>query len=221
MAKATQKDIDALLACLQLPVLQGSVQLEAREVHHVSGWGCKVDVPHEHAHRSMADIRTILEASGLEPMAKEKALNCFTLLAKAEGAVHGKPADEVCFHEVGALDSIVDICLAAALFVRINPRHFVCSPLPMGEGGVHCAHGWLPTPAPAVLELLQGVPVCSFAGHGETVTPTAIALLKAFDAKFGPWPSMRIDERALVYGTKVFENAPNGCVWALGPAAGC
>ena len=92
----------------------------------------------------------------------------------------------------------------------------MCSPLPLADGGVHCAHGWLPTPAPAVLELLRDVPVCGFAGKGETVTPTAIALLKALGVSFGPWPSMRIERRALVYGGRVFPDAPNGAVWACG-----
>lgn len=218
MAGVTQDDLDALLASLRLSALHGSVRLEPRSVNHVAGWGCAVTLPHEHEHRSLVDVRAIIAASDLDEKASALADACFVLLAEAEGAVHGKPADEVCFHEVGALDSIVDICLASALFARLAPARFVCSPLPMGEGGVHCAHGWIPTPAPAVLELLRDVPVCGFAGRGETVTPTAIALLKAFGADFGPWPAMRIRERALVYGTRVFDNAPNGSVWALGPA---
>ena len=217
MARATQNELDALLAALHLPALEGTVRLEPRSVNHVAGWGATVTLPHEHTHRTLADIRAIIAGSDLDDRAKELAVGCFTLLAGAEGAVHGKPVDEVAFHEVGALDSLVDICLSAALFARLAPARFVCSPLPMGEGGVFCAHGWLPTPAPAVLELLQDVPVCGFAGQGETVTPTGVALLKAFGADFGPWPAMRIRERALVYGGKVFENAPNGIVWALGP----
>lgn len=218
MAAVTQDDLDALLDSLRLAALHGSVRLEPRSVHQVAGWGCTVTLPHEHEHRSLVDVRAIIAASALDEKARALADACFVLLAEAEGAVHGKPASEVCFHEVGALDSIVDICLASALFARLAPARFVCSPLPMGEGGVQCAHGWIPTPAPAVLELLRDVPVCGFAGKGETVTPTALALLKAFGADFGPWPAMRIRERALVYGTKVFEMAPNGSVWALGPA---
>lgn len=217
MLNASQDDLDAVLAALNLPALTGTVRLEQRSVHHVAGWGCVVELPHEHAHRTLVDMETLITASALHGEAKTLAIRCFTLLAEAEGTVHQKPAAEVCFHEVGALDSIVDICMVCELFVRLAPARFVCSPLPMGDGGVHCAHGWLPTPAPAVLELLKGIPVCGFAGHGETVTPTAVALLKALNADFGPWPSMRIAERALVYGTRVFDNAPNGSVWAFGP----
>lgn len=209
-------DLHAETARLGLTALNDCVRVEPRSVHQVSGWSCTIDLPHEHAHRSFADIRTLIEASGLEPRAKELSIKAFALLAEAEGAVHGKDPDQVCFHEVGALDSILDICLVCALFVRLNPDHFVCSPLPLGDGGVHCAHGWLPVPAPAVLQLLEGVPVCGFSGQGETVTPTALALLKALGAEFGPWPTMRVERRALVYGGKVFADAPNGVIWAYG-----
>ena len=236
MAGVTQDDLDALVASLGLPSLsrlpdaagregtdctsraEHPVRLETRSVHEVAGWGCVVDLPHEHAHRSLIDIQEIIRASSLAPEAAALAMQTFSLLATAEGAVHGKEPQAVTFHEVGALDSIVDICLVCALFVRLAPVRFVCSPLPVADGGVLCAHGWLPTPAPAVMRLLEGVPVRPFAGTGETVTPTAIALLKALGAVFAPWPSMTIARQALVYGTKVFENAPNGSIWAYGPA---
>ena len=212
-----QAELDAETEKLSLEALQGCLRVEERSVNHVNGWGCVIALPHEHAHRTFADIRAIIEASALEPRAKELALSAFGLIAGAEAAVHGKTPEDVTFHEVGALDSILDICLAASLFARLSPARFICSPLPLADGGVHCAHGWLPTPAPAVLQMLDGIPVCGFAGHGETVTPTAVALLKAFGAKFGPWPNMTVQRRALVYGDKVFANAPNGVIWAYGP----
>lgn len=218
MAGVSQEDLDGLVAELGLNSLAGSVSLERRSVNQVAGWGCRVSLPHEHAHRTMRDIAAIIEKSAMAPGAAAMALHAFSLLAGAEGAVHGLSPQKVTFHEVGALDSILDICLACSLFTRLDPARFVCSPLPLADGGVRCAHGWLPTPAPAVLELLRDVPVCGFAGRGETVTPTAIALLKALGAEFGPWPSMRIERRALVYGDRVFADAPNGAVWALGPA---
>lgn len=173
---------------------------------------------HSHVHRSYADICSLIHNSALPAEAQKLALRAFALLAEAEAAVHGKKPAEVSFHEVGALDSIVDMCLVAALFARLQVARFVCSPLPLADGSVHCAHGCLPVPAPAVLHMLEHVPVCGFAGQGETVTPTALALLKALGAEFGPWPSMTIRCRALVYGDKVFAHAPNGAIWALGPA---
>ena len=218
MAQAGPDDLAALVQALKLPVAADCVRVEPREVNHVSGWSCHIDLPHEHAHRSYADIRTIIEHSALLPGASALALKAFALLAAAEGAVHGKAPEDVTFHEVGALDSILDICLVCALFDRLKPEQFVCSPLPLGDGGVLCAHGWLPVPAPAVLELLEGIPVCGFAGKGETLTPTAIALVKALGAVFGQWPAMKIEQKALVYGGKVFEGAPNGIIWAMGEA---
>ena len=206
----------ALTEELNLPALQGCVRLEPRSVNHVAGFGCHIDLPHEHEHRTLADILTIIDASRMPERAKEAAVRAFRLLAEAEGAVHGIAPESVSFHEVGALDSILDICMVCALFERLSPDLFVCSPLPMGDGGVQCAHGWIPTPAPAVLELLEGIAVCGFAGRGETVTPTAVALLRTLGAQFGPWPAMVVERRALVYGDRVFENAPNGAVFAMG-----
>ena len=217
MNEASQEDLDNCVAALGLTSLTGgTVRVERRSVNQVAGWGCRINLPHEHAHRNMLTITEIIKKSAMDPRASALALKAFALLAEAESAVHGLPPEAVVFHEVGALDSILDICLVCSLYARLSPAHFVCSPLPLADGGVYCAHGWLPTPAPAVLELLRDVPVCGFAGKGETVTPTAIALLKALDAKFGPWPSMRVERRALVYGGRVFQDAPNGAVWAFG-----
>lgn len=216
LAGVDAEAMDALSETIGLPALKGCTRLEPRSVHAIVGWGCKIALPHEHAHRTLADILLLLEQSALTDRAKTLARKTFTSLAEAEGRVHQRPAEEVHFHEVGALDSILDICMVCALFDQLNPDRFVCSPLPMGDGGVQCAHGWIPTPAPAVLELLEGVSVCGFAGQGETVTPTAIALLRTLGAQFGPWPSMVVERRALVYGDRIFENAPNGAVFAMG-----
>lgn len=209
-------ELSVLSETIGLPALKGCIRLEPRSVHAIAGWGCRIDLPHEHAHRTLTDILQLLEQSTLTERAKVLSKGTFTLLAEAEGRVHQRPVEDVRFHEVGALDSILDICMVCALFDRLNPDRFVCSPLPMGDGGVQCAHGWIPTPAPAVLELLEGVSVCGFTGRGETVTPTAIALLRTLDAKFGAWPSMVVERRALVYGDRIFDNAPNGAVFAMG-----
>lgn len=217
MAEVDKDELDALVEALHLPV-PARVTIIPRQVNHIAGWGAEVEVPHEHAHRSYADIRTLIEHSDLTPEARDLSIRAFGRLAEAEGRVHGKAPDDVGFHEVGALDSILDICLSCALFVRLSPVRLVCSPLPVGDGGVLCAHGWLPAPAPAVLELLEGVPVCGFSGRGETLTPTALTLLKTLGAEFGPWPSMTVERRALVYGGKIFADAPNGIIWAWGGA---
>jgi len=215
MTNATQEELDTDLAAV-MPELSGSVRLVRREVNHIGGWHAQVDLPHQHEHRTLADILALIGACGMSDAGKELASRAFTLLAGAEGAVHGRKPEEVHFHEVGALDSVLDICMSCELFCRLSPSRFVVSPLPMADGWVTCAHGVIPVPAPAVLELLDGVPVRPFAGQGETVTPTAMVLLKAMKAEFGPWPAMRVERRALVYGTRVFEGAPNGALFACG-----
>ena len=199
-----------------MPELAGCLAIEAVQVNSIGGFRAKVDLPHQHEHRTLADIRLVLEKSAISDYARDLALSTFALLAEAEGRVHGRKPDEVHFHEVGALDSILDITLACVLFEKLDVSLFQASPLPVADGSVLCQHGVLPVPAPAVLELLDGIPVVPFAGQGETVTPTAIALLKSLHAQFGPWPAMRIEKHVLAYGTKVFANAPNGAVFALG-----
>ncbi|MDL2279315.1 LarC family nickel insertion protein [Desulfovibrio sp. OttesenSCG-928-G11] len=212
--------LEALVEELRLPVMRGCLRLEERSVRHVAGVGCAINLPHEHSHRTFADIRTLIENSALPERAARTALSAFGLLAGAEAAVHGAAVSDVTFHEVGALDSILDICLSCRIFAMLAPARFVCSPLPLADGAIHCAHGLLPAPAPAVLRLLTGVPVRAFAGQGETVTPTAICLLKALGADFGPWPEMLVERTLISYGSKVFADAPNGALWAMGAAAG-
>lgn len=218
LADLGDKDLDQLIDELGLDALRGSVRLETRSVNSIAGVGCKVTLPHEHAHRNLADILEIVETGAMPDEAKALAVQAFTILARAEGEVHGKPYREVTFHEVGALDSILDICLVSRVFAMLKPERFVCNPLPLADGVVHCAHGKVPSPAPAVLRLLDGVPVSGFAGQGETVTPTAIALLKALGADFGPWPDMVVRKSVISYGTKVFPDVPNGAIWAMGDA---
>lgn len=216
LAGLTQEELDALSGEMGIPSLQGAVRLEARSVNAVSGIGCLIALPHEHEHRTLADIERIIAGSNLPEDAQALSVKAFTLLAGAEAAVHGMEPRSVTFHEVGALDSILDTCMVCRLFTLIKPAHFICSPLPLADGVVLCAHGCMPAPAPAVLRLLEGVPVRGFFGEGETVTPTAISLLKALGADFGPWPEMTVTKTLISYGSKQFANVPNGAVWALG-----
>ncbi len=199
-----------------LPELAGTVHLTRREVNHISGWHARILLPHQHEHRTLKDILSLISISGMNETAKGLATETFTLLARAESTVHGIHPEEIHFHEIGALDSILDICMTCELYTILSPERFVVSPLPLADGSVKCAHGIIPVPAPAVLELLPGVPVRPFPVEGETVTPTAAALLRSLGAVFGQWPAMYIDKLALVYGTRVFPNAPNGVIFATG-----
>jgi hypothetical protein len=223
MAGADDAALGALCAAVGVAGLNGSVRLLPRSVAGIGGYGLAVDLPHEHAHRNLCDIVAIIEASALSAGAKALAARAFELLAEAEAEVHGREPGEVTFHEVGALDSILDVCLAAALYDRLGPSRFVCGPLPLCDGVARSAHGPLFTPAPAVLRLLTGVAVTGLSSAGETVTPTAIALLKAFGAEFGGWPDMVVTARAVVFGSRLLPGVPNGAVFAVGqasPAAG-
>lgn len=208
------------LAGAIMPDLAGSVAIGRKAVNGICGYHLAVNLPHEHEHRTPGDIEAILVKSGLEEAARDLALSCFTLLAGCEAAVHGKKISEVHFHEVGALDSILDIALASALYVKLGTPKIVCGPLPLADGQISCAHGIMPAPAPAVLGLLPGVMVKPYAAQnaGELVTPTAIALLRALGASFGPWPEFYVQSTALVYGTREFADAPNGVIFALGEA---
>lgn len=212
--------LDGLLSKI-MPQLAGCVRIERTARAGIGGYKANVNLPHEHEHRNLADIAAIISASGMEERGREMALACFGLLAEAEGHVHGISTEEVHFHEVGALDSILDICAVCELYAQTNPLQLVCSPLPLADGSICCAHGQIPAPAPAALELLQGVEVRPFSGStdsGELVTPTALALLRVMKAVFQGWPAFRMEYSALVYGQKFFPGIANGAIFAAGSA---
>jgi uncharacterized protein (TIGR00299 family) protein len=132
-----------------------------------------------HAHTHWSDIRAMIDSSKLDDAVKCIALSIFTRLAEAEGKVHGVPADEVAFHEVGAVDSIVDIVGAAFCIAYLQPQRITAGELELGGGVVYCAHGALPVPAPAVLELCRNIPVRTGGFDKEMTTPTGAAILAA------------------------------------------
>ncbi len=134
----------------------------------------------------------------------EHALAVFQLVAEAEGKVHGVPPEEVHFHEVGALDSIADIVAAASAFHQIAPDDTGCSPIHVGCGTVRCAHGVLPVPAPATLELLKGIPAYSDGVRGELATPTGVALLRHFCTGFSAMPPLVAEAVGHGAGSKDF-----------------
>lgn len=202
-----------------LPELKDSVKIVPKLINGITGWSAKVDLPHVHEHRNVEDIQRIIQQAAISDEARASASRCFELIAECEAAVHGLKKEAVHFHEVGALDSILDICATCELFWHLAPHKFVCGPLPVADGMIECAHGILPAPAPAVLRLLCGVPLRPFEGEldaGELVTPTAIALLLALNVEFGTWPAFRPQNIVLVYGSHEFKNAPNGAIFALG-----
>lgn len=148
---------------------------------------------HKHEHRSWTQIKELILTSSLSPSVKSKSLAVFERLAIAEATIHRCPLEALQFHEVGAIDSIVDIVGTVAGFDLLGVEKIFCSPLPMGSGFVNCAHGVLPLPAPATLELLKGFPVYSVQVTGETVTPTGAALVTSLATAFGTLPAQTIE----------------------------
>ena len=146
-------------------------------------------------HRHLSDIRTILEQSDLDQAVIDRSLAVFTRLAEAEAHVHGTVPEKIHFHEVGALDAIIDIVGAVAGLHLLGIEEVVCSPLPMpGSGWVRCQHGDLPLPAPAVCELLKGVPVYGDSLQQELVTPTGAALVAELSSSFGTMPPITLEQ---------------------------
>jgi len=204
------------VALIRLPSLSGKLCLQHHLVSGIAGWTARVSLPDEHTHRRLAEIVSIINASDIGTGARRLALATFQRLADVEAEMHGIAVCDVHFHEIGALDSILDICMVAALYVELGSPEVICSPLPVSDGIVHCSHGLLATPAPAVLRMLEGVPVYGVEGAGETVTPTALALLLAMNTRFGVWPALIIERTARIYGTRVFSGLPNGAIFAVG-----
>ena len=175
---------------------------------------------HEHGHhhhRAWADIRAMIEASGLAAPVRDRALDIFTRLAQAEAKVHGTSVDEVSFHEVGAVDSIVDIVGAAVGLELLGVPEVYCAPPPVGSGTVRSAHGVIPVPAPATVELLRGRRVL-FEGTGELTTPTGAALVASLTRE-GPFPELVLEKAGYGLGTRDFADRPNVLRGLLGERA--
>ncbi len=151
--------------------------------------------------RTWRTIRRMLEQARLRPRVRARALSTFAVLAEAEARVHGTPVDEVAFHEVGAVDSIVDIVATCAALECLGIDEIVATPLPMGHGQVRTAHGLLSVPVPATVEVLRGFPVVPFPFPGELVTPTGAALVAAL-ARPGHMPAMRVSSVGYGAGTR-------------------
>ena len=165
--------------------------------------------PHQHhGHRPWIAIRDLLAGSALAPPVRDRALAVFTCLAEAEAHVHGVPVERVEFHEVGALDAIVDVVGAALGFVHLGIETVHVSPLPIGQGVIDAAHGPLPVPGPAVLALLRGWPVRAGDGEGELVTPTGAAIVSAL-GRPDPAPPFRLAGVGYGAGDRTFTDRPN------------
>ncbi len=160
---------------------------------------------HEHSHthgRSLSQIRTLIANSGIAADARHLATRTFELLGESEAKIHNVPVEQVHFHEVGAVDAIIDIVCASVGLCSLGVDQWVCSPLNVGGGFVECAHGKFPVPAPATADLLRGAPTYSSGIQMELVTPTGAALLRALGCSYGPSPLMRVNTIGYGAGTR-------------------
>jgi uncharacterized protein (TIGR00299 family) protein len=157
-----------------------------------------VDQEHHHHHRHLSHIEEIIKTSTLDELVKQKSVQIFRRLAEAEAKVHRTTIENIHFHEVGAMDAIIDVVGAVAGLKAMGIQKIYCSPLHLGTGTVECAHGTLPVPAPATAELVKGFPVYSTGVPGELLTPTGAAILTTLASDFGPMPAMSVE--CLGYG---------------------
>jgi pyridinium-3,5-bisthiocarboxylic acid mononucleotide nickel chelatase len=172
----------------------------------------------DHGHRSLAEIGRLIERSALSPAGRARAIELFRRLAEEEAAVHEIPIDRVHLHEVGALDSIIDIVGAVHGLEWLGADRIVSSPLNVGGGTVVCAHGRFPVPAPATARLLRGVPVYSGGEQVELVTPTGALLVSGYAQAYGPLPPMRIGRLAYGAGERDLRDRPNVLRLVIGEA---
>ena len=188
----------------------------------IAGW--KFDV-HAHGHssdarhvhgRSFREIRGLIDKSRLSEFVKGRSISVFERIAKAEGKIHAVPAEDVTFHEVGAVDSIADIVLACTGLEALAIDSVLASALVDGSGTTTCSHGTLPVPAPATLEILLGIPIRQIDEPDELITPTGAALLAEFCSSFGSMPEMRVEKIGYGLGTRDGGLRPNALRMLVG-----
>jgi hypothetical protein len=179
-----------------------------------------VSAPHEHSHgRGLTEIRQIISAASISETAKKTAIRIFESLGRAEAKIHNTSVESIHFHEVGAVDAMVDIVCAAVGAEALGVDEIIFSPLNVGGGTVKCAHGTFPVPAPATVELLAEAPVYSSGLQAELVTPTGAAIVKTLASRFAAFPEMKIEKSGYGAGSRDFPGHPNVLRLTIGEAA--
>lgn len=205
-------------------VVRGRIEGPAEEVHdhghdhgHDHDHAHAHDDEHEHHHRTLGEVEAVL--AHLPPRPRERAIAAFRRLAEAEARVHGTTAPFVHFHEVGMDDAIVDVASVALCLEQLGVSEIHCSPLPLGRGMIRCAHGRMPVPVPAVVELMAGFPSYDNGESGELTTPTGAAILTALASRFGPPPAWTLKAVGYGGGAREGQRIPNLLRVMLGEAA--
>jgi uncharacterized protein (TIGR00299 family) protein len=213
-------DVERLRAIPDALGLEGvEISVERVERQGIGALHVQVGAADEHTHRDYREIRRIVEACDLTEPARSRALEAFARLAEAEGRIHGMPADEVHFHELGAVDTLVDVCGAFVLLDDLGVGRVACSPLPFARGLTRAGHGVLPLPAPATLSLLEGVPLAGVEIQAELVTPTGAAIAAVAVDEWGSLPPLTLEQVGYGAGTKDFPDRPNVVRVVIGAAA--
>ncbi len=193
----------------RLPLSGYSISAWDEKRHQIKGTRVVVKLTEDHPQRCLADINGIISRSSLSDRVKALSIAIFKDLGKAEAKVHGCNVDDVHFHEVGAVDSIIDIMGAVIGLEKLGIEEVFASPIPTGSGLVNSAHGVIPVPAPATIELLNGIPVVDSLIKYELTTPTAAAILKNISGGFGGIPDMVVESTGYGTGSMDFEEVPN------------
>ncbi|MCP4576380.1 MAG: nickel pincer cofactor biosynthesis protein LarC [Deltaproteobacteria bacterium] len=212
---------DQLKQCLQtLPFHGYDLELRRETRNQISGsrFVVRLDEAHNkkighkkhgHKNRGLKDIREVIDQGDLTDSVKKTSMEIFESLARVEGRIHNLPPDQVHFHEVGAVDSIIDIVGTVYALEALGIERLLVSPLPLGSGFVKTAHGRIPVPAPATLGLLKGVPVLNSGVQQEMVTPTGAALATGLADAFGPLPTMVVENVGYGVGSRELPDRPN------------
>jgi hypothetical protein len=185
------------------------IDVERVERQGIGALHLRIDAADDHEHRRYAQIRELVERAALPDRARARSLEAFRRLAEAEGGIHGVEPDEVHFHELGSLDTLIDVCGAFVLLEELSVDRVVSSPLPFARGFVNAAHGTLPLPAPATLALLEGAALVGVDLEAELVTPTGAAIAATVVDAWGGLPPLTLERVGYGAGTKDFEDRPN------------
>jgi pyridinium-3,5-bisthiocarboxylic acid mononucleotide nickel chelatase len=199
-----------------LDIADFEIEFTTKDKSGISATHAEVKVPQENSHRHLYTIEKIINDSRLDEKIKRRAIQIFTNLATAEAKIHGIDVEKVHFHEVGAMDAIIDVVGACIGFEMLGIGKFVCSKIHVGSGFAKMAHGKFPIPPPAVAELLKNVPIYSTEIEGELITPTGAAIISTVCDEFGNLPEMIVEKTAYGAGTRNYEGFPNALRLILG-----
>jgi uncharacterized protein (TIGR00299 family) protein len=199
----------------RLPVTDYRLKVDKVKRHGIQGTHVAVDIAEQHVERHLHHVEEIITENDLPEAVKQRGLAIFRRLAQAEAKVHGAPVESIHFHEVGAIDAIIDVMGASIGLWLLGVEKVYASPVHVGRGTVTCAHGVLPVPAPATLDLLQGVPIYGRDVDAELVTPTGAAILTTLAESFGDMPPMRVNTVGYGAGTRELD-IPNLLRLSLG-----